>query len=489
MKRVLYILSLLALWSCSKPAEPKRNIYNYTNAMHALRVTEANDRAYVCQTDDSLILIAVEYFTDDRAIDLKARAHYQWAGIFRNRQEYSEALGQYAFAERLARIAGEYSLLGRIYNNMANLYFRQSLDQKADSLYQLSLQIGTELRDTSLQAEALYMQGKIKLYEGAYPEAERKLQAAIDVLGTQPRHRIRAAIAATQSELYAETEQYGKAIGYARQYLLLQNDSLQLPHACLLLGDAYFKAEQYDSAEVYIRRSLATDIHSVKAGAYMRLADLAALQGDTARSLEMERLYSAHKDSMALNRQAGALIEKEQELKLARQRANYESARRRSFTYYIIGLVACIGLLTYVIRRYYIRRMSRLSIHHNKASLDARRLLESLPAYAKIRQMEREQRWQDSADTQLTDADWQQLTDAMDKCRDRLLSRIALEYRLTPVETHLCLLLMLGLNKSQCALVLRCTRPTVYKLEKSVLAKMERPLDGQKLNKVLSEIG
>src|SRR3712207_4024131 len=47
-------------------------------AYHALLLTQARDKNYIAQTDDSLIRIAVQYYDAHKQAEMQARAYYCW---------------------------------------------------------------------------------------------------------------------------------------------------------------------------------------------------------------------------------------------------------------------------------------------------------------------------------------------------------------------------------------------------------------------------
>lgn len=68
-----------------------------------------------------------------------------------------------------------------------------------------------------------------------------------------------------------------------KQYLALQKKTPSTAaKAFYTLGESFFRIGQYDSASYYLHKSLGTRSHGIKADAYMRLADIAQAQGNTA---------------------------------------------------------------------------------------------------------------------------------------------------------------------------------------------------------------
>ena len=53
-------------------------------AYHALLLTQARDKNYIRQTDDSLIQVAVRYYDSMGDATMKARAYYYWGSVCRD---------------------------------------------------------------------------------------------------------------------------------------------------------------------------------------------------------------------------------------------------------------------------------------------------------------------------------------------------------------------------------------------------------------------
>ena len=61
-------------------------------AYHALLLTQARDKNYIVQTDDSLIRIAVRYYDSMRDNRMQARVYYLWGSVCRDKNRQTEAI-------------------------------------------------------------------------------------------------------------------------------------------------------------------------------------------------------------------------------------------------------------------------------------------------------------------------------------------------------------------------------------------------------------
>ena len=167
-------LSVLQNISTQEFASPADSAY------YALLLTQARDKNYVVQVDDSLIRYAVAHYDKVGDAKMRASAHYYWGCVYRDMNRQAEALREYLIAASLTKETVEKRQLGLIYNNIGYIYYIQNFKEKADSVYQLMEGIAQELKDTTLWAEALSKQGSIALSKGDnyFPIAEQKLSNA-----------------------------------------------------------------------------------------------------------------------------------------------------------------------------------------------------------------------------------------------------------------------------------------------------------------------
>lgn len=135
-------------------------------AYYILLLTQARDKNFIIQKDDSLIQTAIKYFNKRHNTALQARAYYLLGSVYRDMKEPVHAVENYSKAIMYARQSNNHVLLGRIYNQLGFMYYLQSWYTKADSIYKNVEAIGRMLNDSNLYAEAIYMQGKIQISYG-----------------------------------------------------------------------------------------------------------------------------------------------------------------------------------------------------------------------------------------------------------------------------------------------------------------------------------
>lgn len=268
-------------------------------AYYTLLLTQARDKNYIVQTDDPLIRTAVQYYDSIGDVQMQAKAYYHWGGVLRDQRNYSHALNLYVNASYYAKNSERSKLLSLIYNNIGNIYYQENHYNNADSIYQLMQQQATLQKDTINLVEALSKRGSINIEKGKahYQHAESLLLQASELTKHFPYNMLKADITSSLSALYSRMQKGKEAIEYAKENFTHLTDTTLYAKGYLLLGDAYYKAQLYDSARFYFNKALHTQEYTTKASAYMRLADIAKKSNKLEESLELERLYSSYQDS------------------------------------------------------------------------------------------------------------------------------------------------------------------------------------------------
>lgn len=117
-------LSVLQNISTQEFASPADSAY------YALLLTQARDKNYVVQVDDSLIRYAVAHYDKVGDAKMRASAHYYWGCVYRDMNRQAEALREYLIAASLTKETVEKRQLGLIYNNIGYIYYIQNFKEK-----------------------------------------------------------------------------------------------------------------------------------------------------------------------------------------------------------------------------------------------------------------------------------------------------------------------------------------------------------------------
>ena len=91
-------------------------------AKYALLYSQALDKNYIDKTNDSLILVAVDYYREHGNEQEQMLAYYYLGRVQYNAQAYQSAILSFLQAEEYALRAEDYLYCGLIYRNISDIY-------------------------------------------------------------------------------------------------------------------------------------------------------------------------------------------------------------------------------------------------------------------------------------------------------------------------------------------------------------------------------
>jgi len=520
--------------------EPKQLNMQADRAYYALLLTQARDKNYIVQTDDSLIRTAVQYYDSIGDVAMQAKAHYYRGSIYRDANLCGEAIQEYLTAIPLAKAAGNQKLLGLIYNHAGYLYYLQDLVEEADSIYQLAEKLAIQRRDTSLWAETLSFQGKINIKKGIsyYPKAEENLLKAFEMTSAARYKRVQANIAASLSRLYTRMNQSEKAILFAKQNIVLRDDTTHCYNAFSILGNAYFKAEQYDSATLYINKSLSSEMYNIKANAYMLLAAIAKRQGNLDKSLALTEKHILYTDSINLSQQSNDILNAEKKIEKQQYAKSLDNRYNKQTVFITVSIlsICIIGIIYFPLRKYrrdtrnlkqkqqklqqkYMLLKDKLTLKDSEiASLkesirqqqisEAKKeqLQQELERFNKERDVLAKETFEHSkihakmeriidtckkygkSDEKMSEEDWKYLIAETNIRWNNAITRLDSQYHLSKKEIHLCCLYLTDIPLANLEYLIEYKRSSIYRKEKDILEAMGYPSQSCKLKDILKEV-
>ena len=132
--------SALSILNAISPDEMGQNS---TRAHYALLYTQAQDKNYIDETNDSLISQATDYYRHTDDVRRKFLSHYYKGRVLSNAGNYLDATSCYMEAEQLANAVADDYLVGLLYAEMGRIYrlyydYPKSLEayQKAAECYE-----------------------------------------------------------------------------------------------------------------------------------------------------------------------------------------------------------------------------------------------------------------------------------------------------------------------------------------------------------------
>ena len=304
-------------WTLLNTISPDEMGQNRNRALYALLYTQAQDKTYRDETDDSLISIAVDYYRDTDDVRRKFLSYYYKGRVHFNAKDYLGATTCYMEAEQLADEVGDNYLAGLLYAELGRIYrlyydYPKSLEahQKAAECYERAGKI----------RHRNYMwlnQSDVYRNMGQNAECERLLQMALlsaqkegdstlikSCMGSLVMLYIEEKRMQEAQKLYAALESvaginYGSASfkGVLSQMYASKNEYVE---ALILLERGWACAEErMDSVSLYISSSALLAKQGKNDLAYQELLKGVTLQNKEAKQTLQQPVLTAQRDYLS----------------------------------------------------------------------------------------------------------------------------------------------------------------------------------------------
>lgn len=524
-------LSLLEAIPSPEALPPEQSAY------YGLLLTQAHDKTYIVHTDDSLIRAVAHYYDSTRQTALQAKSHYYYARVYQDNKNIPACVSEYLIAISKAEQSEENQVACLSYANLGSLFYFEDLNLKANSCYQRAERLAMQLNDSVRLAWILSNQGEnyIAMGKDRYPEAKSKLYKAITLSQTIGNKSTERSASVSLSSLYNRLDSAELAVHYARRALLL-NKNKQYYGGFLLLGKAYYKLGVYDSAKVYLAKSLPVNNYYTKAGAYMRLSEIAAIEGQFKEAVRFKDSLSRYQDSVRLNQQNVAIVSAIKDMDISEiHQKQIRYFGRFSYSLVAISMVLIVFILLFFYKRKKYRQVvwsSEVEHERLKAQLrgeleqksleierlqcalkqievsneqtyslrsqiellenDKKQILRSLfqhaDIYQKMQRIIRYYKKYNDYKERFEQEDWLRLIASVDSSAQFKESLLSHNQSLVDDDIYLCYLLKMDLPVIDISIILGCTRDNIYKKKKAIVAKLSSPTTSKDLTTILNEI-
>ena len=494
---------------------------------HRLLTVEAECRNGQMPASDSLLWPVIDYFHRAGDVFWEARGEYNRGCIlYQNHRQAGQALDIFQRVKTLMEQCGNTWWLGRTYGRMAYIYHSQGMYPQADSLYRQAEQVAVQVADTALWLEILDRRSVHLIAKGedCYQEAETQLLKAYKLAQHKKFLKNRISCIETLSLLYSYMEDGEQALRYAQEAWKLEPDTTQSYMSSLLIGEAYYQLNRYDSATIWLEKTVVCRPSlAVRSAAYMRLADIAEELGDVEKALMYQKKYQQAEYDLAGRAQQVAeirLTEQDQ----AHQQEQAQMKRLILICLAAIGVLAvCIVLLLgWRIRERKRRRRQMdtlmkywwqehwilLSAEPSAAEPEVRLLpppaereeqsafnfdnlsacLQETEPYAKAKRILAHYKSYADYEEHFTVEDQDQLLHYIDLYTDGFIARLKKKASLSENDLRFCRLHLLGWSTQEIAVLLEKDRSGVYKRQKRILHHCFPEAGDEKLEKVLKSI-
>ena len=277
-------------------------------ALYALLLTQARHKNYIALGDDSLIKTAVEYYGDKKKSVRAAKAHYYWGATYGEKGYTSFAVDEYLTAIRLMPVRDEF--LAMIYDNLADCYEKDELDDVAMEAYRKAYQI---LKGGSQQTYPLRGIARMCLLQNKKDSALFYYHQALDCALAEQDSSLIGALYHDFAMVYNEKKDYVQADKYVSKAMIMQGDDAV--NVCLSKAQIMLNLNKLDSASYFFRKNIdQLDIYG-RAVCYDGMYQIAKKRGEWKTATENIDAYKVLYDSiqfMTDNEELNRLMDKHQ---------------------------------------------------------------------------------------------------------------------------------------------------------------------------------
>ncbi len=248
---------------------------------YGILLTQAKDKNYIDHTSDSLMNV-ISTYCDSLAAPryLHLRSHYYHGRVYHDMDSSKLAIKNYLIALRMANDSKDNEFMALSATNIGRVLVKEKLYELANEFYAIAQKSIEQSNDTLKLFIILINRAYIDLELGSprYPAAEKKLEQAYSIShNLAPIFKQRARIAF--SSLYSLVPDHQKTIDWSRSSISVQPDTSKHADSYLLMGKAYLKLNNLDSAQYCLEKSTSSYKDAVRYSAYANLAEVARSMG------------------------------------------------------------------------------------------------------------------------------------------------------------------------------------------------------------------
>ena len=241
-------------------------------AMYALLLTEALDKNFKSHRNDSLILIAVDYYKDNSNNKLKTKAYYYLGRVYQDNKEYIKATEAYLTALKTA--SPTQAPILQIYNNLALCYESQEFYLPAIKTYKESYATAEKMQDKYGILHATRGLGNVYAIQDEEEKALSYYQKALSIAQSIKDSLWENAIFCDIAKVYDDQGLYIEAKKQIDLALRYAPSNINLSPTYFWKGSILYNLEETDSAIHYLSRASTKANIYTKASIYQTLYEI-----------------------------------------------------------------------------------------------------------------------------------------------------------------------------------------------------------------------
>ena len=320
-------------------------------ARYALLKTQTNDKNYIDDTNDSLILRAVRYYDEHGSDRERMLAHFYHGAIFRNAKNYGAAFVAYRQAESLALELDDDHYLCLIYGNLASIS-HDTYSKDAIMYAQKNLEYARKSGDVREAFQAKADMARTYSVRLVYDTAEYWFRNVLDSL--QDTDPIVQSCLTSYIEQCITNEKYQLADSLLNLLSPIEQPVDLLNKACLFQMKGIS-----DSADIYIRRAKEAIITPEQTIFYYeKLSWISEMKGELSSAIEFNRARIKEENEVVTTIFSKSVSDYQRNFE--QQRREYVEYRYTQYKRWsILAALLCILLVVLLFSYFYRLFMSR----------------------------------------------------------------------------------------------------------------------------------
>ena len=326
-------------------AIPRRNLKSRAQkARFVLLYSQAMDKCYIDTDNDSLISVAVKYYSKRGSDHEKAMAYYYESVMYRNAKNTDAQVESLVKAQKYAENTEDPFLKGLIYSKLGQLYYAQfqfsesaELFRNAADAFDRANSPRNKMRSLGNLSNALHHMDNTQ---------EENIAAMKEALNIAKALNDNANATKIESDILTATNGWDSNEMLRNEKALFANrEHYTKSEFARLLCNHHERLGNIDSLKYYLTEQIKYDtIRTLfDCGAIARLSSLCENQGDFTEALKYEKMYAKAHDSLKNIERKNIVEELEQKYKTKEISLEKESLRKQQ------TLIICIGILVALI--------------------------------------------------------------------------------------------------------------------------------------------
>ena len=332
-----------------------QHLYGENAALYALLMTQAQYKNYIPVENDSLIHIAVDYYSTRKDSLRKAWSYFYMAQVCRDTKDSKRALTYFQKAAIASNGCQNNKLLALLYYHWGRLLQTEFPYEEGINKLMKAKEYETQNKDTVSLINVLGEIGWSYMYKEDFKQAQAYVWEGIKLAQHLKSDEQISWLYQHLSMSYLQNNQFTTALEKINESIKYShNDSVYLLYVWATKGLIFNDLQQYDSAYYYIEKGKRTDNLYNIASYQNEMSRIEEGLGNYKKALMWSRLYSSYKDSIEIYERDRNLMELQKKYDYSLiQNENIQSKaklQRRGIAILAITIVLLITLfVTYYI--------------------------------------------------------------------------------------------------------------------------------------------